>query len=39
MPDLNTTLHLDMWRLYKARNSFVHRLRGGFRGIFSPKPL
>jgi hypothetical protein len=39
MPDLNETLHLDMWRRYKERNSFSARLRRAARELFSPAPL
>jgi len=39
MPDLNGTLHLDMWRQYKERNSFFGRLRRAARELFSAPPL
>jgi SAM-dependent methyltransferase len=39
MPDLNTTLHLDMWRDYKTRNSFLHRVRRAVRDVLSPGDL
>jgi hypothetical protein len=33
MPDLNTTLHLDMYQQYRKRNSFFHRLRRAVREL------
>jgi len=37
MPDLNTTLHLDMWRGYRKQASFVRRMRQAVSDIFAPK--
>jgi ubiquinone/menaquinone biosynthesis C-methylase UbiE len=33
MPDLNTTLHLDMYQDYRQRNSFLSRLRRAVREL------
>src|SRR5271157_5504506 len=33
MPDLNTTLHLEMYQQYRKRNSFFHRLRRAVREL------
>lgn len=39
MPDLNTPLHVNMWREYKEKNSLVRRLRGAAREILSRKKI
>lgn len=39
MPDLNTTLHLDMYQEYKRRNSFLRRLGKAVRELRSPTEL
>ncbi len=36
MPDLNTTIHLDMWREYRERNSLIHRVRRALREVITP---
>jgi len=37
MPDLDTTLHVDMLRSYKEQNSFVRRVRRAVREVVFPK--
>lgn len=37
MPDLNTQIHLDMWRAYKDRNSFFRRIPRAVRILFEPE--
>jgi SAM-dependent methyltransferase len=39
MPDLDTSVHLDMLRAYKERNSFVRRVRRAVRDVLRPEPL
>ena len=39
MPDLNTSIHLDMWRRHKARHSFLRRMRRAIRDVLSPREL
>lgn len=36
MPDLDTSLHIDMLRTYKEQISFVHRVRRAVREVVSP---
>lgn len=37
MPDLKTSLHLDMWHEYQARESLLRRVKRAFREVLSPK--
>jgi SAM-dependent methyltransferase len=37
MPDLKTSLHLDMWHDYQARKSLVRRIKRAVREVLSPK--
>jgi len=39
MPDLNTTLHLDMWRDYRKQTSLLRRLRHAVGRAVAPKDL
>ena len=37
MPDLKTTLHLDMWREHQARESLLGRMRRAVREVLAPR--
>jgi|SRR5215469_5819687 len=37
MPDLKTSLHLDMWREYQARESLLGRVRRAVREVLTPR--
>ena len=37
MPDLKTSLHLDMWREYQTRDSLLERVRRAVREVLTPR--
>ncbi len=39
MPDLDTSMHLDMLREYKRRSSLLHRLREAAKGVRSSEKI
>ena len=39
MPDLDTPIHIEMWREYKRKNTLVRRLRGATRELIYGKKI